>query len=47
MSAIMDMVQDSINAGLSTKDAIKDTAARTGIAKNKIYEEFHNKGGTC
>jgi len=47
MSAIMDMVQDSINAGLSTKDAIKDTAARTGIAKNKIYEEFHNKGGQC
>lgn len=47
MSAIMDMVQESINAGLSTKDAIKDTAARTGIAKNKIYEEFHNKGGQC
>ncbi len=47
MSAIMDMVQESINAGLSTKDAIKETAARTGIAKNKIYEEFHNKGGTC
>lgn len=47
MSAIMDMVQASINAGLSTKDAIKETAARTGIAKNRIYDEFHNRGGEC
>lgn len=47
MSTIMDMVQESINAGLSTKDAIKEAAHITGIAKNRIYEEFHNRGGEC
>jgi 16S rRNA (cytidine1402-2'-O)-methyltransferase len=30
MNAIMDMVQASIDAGLSTKDAIKEAAVRTG-----------------
>jgi 16S rRNA (cytidine1402-2'-O)-methyltransferase len=47
MNAIMDMVQASIDAGLSTKDAIKEAAVRTGIAKNRIYEEYHSRSGEC
>jgi 16S rRNA (cytidine1402-2'-O)-methyltransferase len=47
MNAIMDMVQASIDAGLSTKDAIKEAAVRTGIAKNRIYDEYHSRSGEC
>jgi 16S rRNA (cytidine1402-2'-O)-methyltransferase len=47
MNAIMDMVQASIDAGLSTKDAIKEAAVRTGIAKNRIYDAYHSRSGEC
>lgn len=43
MSAILDMVNASIEEGLSAKDAIKAASVKTGIAKNKIYDAFHNK----
>ncbi|MBR3349651.1 MAG: 16S rRNA (cytidine(1402)-2'-O)-methyltransferase [Solobacterium sp.] len=49
MSVIMQMVKDSIEAGMSTSGAIKEVAAKTGVAKNKIYDMVHKEEqkGTC
>ncbi|NLC96973.1 MAG: 16S rRNA (cytidine(1402)-2'-O)-methyltransferase [Erysipelotrichaceae bacterium] len=43
MSEIMKLVDEKINLGLSTKDAIKEVSKFTGVNKNKIYEFFHSK----
>lgn len=43
MSHIIQMVNDAIEAGMSTRDAIKDTASKTGISKNVIYEAVNNQ----
>lgn len=42
MNQIIQMVHDSIEAGMSTRDAIKDVSMKTGINKNKIYEAVNN-----
>lgn len=42
MNQIVEMVQDSIASGMSTRDAIKDAASKTGVNKNKIYEAVNN-----
>ena len=42
MRQIVQMVHESIEKGMSTRDAIKDAAAKTGINKNKIYEAVNN-----
>ena len=46
---ILKMVNESVEAGMSTSQAIKDVAGRTGISKNKIYDMVHNsdRKGTC
>lgn len=42
MNQIVQMVQDSIASGMSTRDAIKDAASKTGVNKNKIYEAVNS-----
>ncbi len=43
MSHIMRMVQDSMEAGMTRSEAVKDVAVRTGIPRNRIYELVHRK----
>lgn len=43
MDDVLNMVKDSVAHGLSTKDAIKDVAKKTGLSKNKIYDLVHQK----
>jgi 16S rRNA (cytidine1402-2'-O)-methyltransferase len=43
MSDVVRMVNESIEAGMSTRDAIKDIASKTGIKKNKIYDAVNNQ----
>jgi 16S rRNA (cytidine1402-2'-O)-methyltransferase len=43
MSDVVRMVNESIKAGMSTRDAIKDIATKTGIKKNKIYDAVNNQ----
>ncbi len=43
MSDVIRMVNESIEAGMSTRDAIKDIASKTGIKKNKIYDAVNNQ----
>lgn len=38
---IMNMVEKSVAMGMTTTDAIKDAAERTGVSKNKIYKMVH------
>lgn len=38
MGMIINMVNQSIESGMSTRDAIKDVASKTGVSKNRIYE---------
>ena len=49
MSVIMQMVNESIEAGMSTSGAIKEVARKTGVAKNRIYDLVHKdeQTGTC
>ncbi len=49
MSMIMQMVNESIEAGMSTSGAIKEVARKTGVAKNRIYDLVHKdeQKGTC
>lgn len=49
MSVIMQMVNESIEAGMSTSGAIKEVARKTGVAKNRIYDLVHKdeQKGTC
>lgn len=43
MSEIMDLVQASVKAGMSTRDAIRDAAAKTGVARNRIKDAVLGK----
>ncbi len=43
MSHIMRMVQESMEAGMSRSEAVKDVAGRTGVSRNRIYEMVHRK----
>lgn len=43
MSHIIQMVNEAIEAGMSTRDAIKDTAKKTGVNKNAIYDAVNNQ----
>ncbi len=49
MSVIMQMVNESIEAGMTTSSAIKEVARKTGVAKNRIYDLVHKdeQKGTC
>ena len=40
---LLHMVNESIEQGMTTSDAIKETAKKTGVSKNIIYDLFHNK----
>ena len=44
MSAILTMVTESVEAGMSTSEAIRAVAGRTGISKNRIYDLVHKEG---
>ena len=41
---IMHMVEEYIEQGISRSEAIRETAKRTGISTNKIYDLVHEKG---
>ena len=49
MSMILRMVRESVETGMSTSQAIKEVAVRTGVSKNKIYDMVHKaeQKGTC
>ena len=49
MSMILRMVRESVETGMSTSQAIKEVAGRTGVSKNKIYDMVHKaeQKGTC
>lgn len=40
---LLHMVNESIEQGMTTSDAIKETAKKTGVSKNIIYDLVHNK----
>lgn len=42
MNTIIEMVNASVENGMSTKDAIKDAAKKTGISKNRIYDAVNS-----
>jgi len=44
MSHILRMVNEAMEAGMSKSEAVRDVAARTGVAKNLIYDMVHGKG---
>ena len=43
MGKILNMVNTSIESGMSTSAAIKEVAKQTGISKNQIYDLVHGK----
>ena len=43
MGQILNMVNTSIESGMSTSAAIKEVAEQTGISKNQIYDLVHGK----
>ena len=43
MGQILNMVNTSIESGISTSAAIKEVAKQTGISKNQIYDLVHGK----
>ena len=43
MSMILKMVNDSIETGMTTSEAIKSVAGITGVSKYKIYDLVHGK----
>ena len=49
MSIILNMVNESIEAGMSTSSAIREVSRQTGISKNRIYDLVHKdeQKGTC
>lgn len=49
MSVILQMVNESIEAGMSTSGAIREVSQRTGVSKNRIYDLVHkdDQKGTC
>ena len=40
--SILDEVNLLIEEGMSSKDAIKEVSKKRGIAKNDVYQEYHN-----
>ena len=42
-SQLLKMVNESVERGMTTSDAIKETAKKTGISKNTIYDLVHSK----
>ncbi|MBQ9047063.1 MAG: 16S rRNA (cytidine(1402)-2'-O)-methyltransferase [Solobacterium sp.] len=42
-SQILQMVQESVELGMSTSDAVKETAKKTGVSKNRIYDLVHGR----
>lgn len=40
---IEEHVNEYIEKGMSTKDAIKEVAKQRGVSKNKVYQEYHMK----
>ncbi len=40
--SIIDHVNQLVNEGLSSKDAIKNVAKKRGIPKQSVYKEYHN-----
>ena len=40
---IMHMVEEYVEQGISRSEAIRETAKKTGISKNKIYDLVHEK----
>lgn len=43
ISHLMDMVNEAMAGGMSRSEAIRDTARRTGISKNRIYDLVHQE----
>lgn len=43
MGQVLNMVNTSIESGMSTSAAIKEVAKQTGISKNQIYDLVHGK----
>ena len=43
MGQILNMVNTSVESGMSTSAAIKEVAKQTGISKNQIYDLVHGK----
>lgn len=41
--SIAEHVNEYIEKGMSTKDAIKEVAKQRDISKNKVYQEYHKK----
>ena len=41
--SIQEHVDEYIEKGMSTKDAIKEVAKQRGLSKNTIYQEYHQK----
>ncbi len=41
--SIQEHVDEYIEKGMSTKDAIKEVAKQRGVSKNTIYQEYHQK----
>ncbi len=41
--SIEEHVNEFIEKGMSTKDAIKEVAKQRGVSKNLIYQEYHKK----
>lgn len=41
--SIQEHVDEYIEKGMSTKDAIKEVAQQRGVSKNTIYQEYHQK----
>ena len=42
-SQLLKMVNESVERGMTTSDAIKETAKKTGVSKNTIYDLVHSK----
>ena len=43
MGGVLDLVNASMENGMSARDAIKDAAKKTGIPKNRIYEAYQTE----
>lgn len=43
ISHLMDMVNEAMAGGMSRSEAVRDTARRTGISKNRIYDLVHQE----
>ena len=41
--SIQEAVDEYIEKGMSTKDAIKEIAKQRNLNKNEVYKEYHSK----